>query len=116
MTTMIAILTALALTLQCGCQIPPGTQAATSGLGLVAEPLGSAPQAPKLHVGSVATQYSTPTPADAGPSMNRVQLVAPSIDHTATVTSGAVGRELEAAGDVLPRSLEALHSQPEQRE
>lgn len=98
-----------ALCLFSGCRIPDGTNVTTSGVGLIVEPFGSAPQAPKAAVGSFSNSFSLPAPAEAGPTINRIQVRAPGVDHTSTVTQGPVGQEMQAAGDVLPKSLEALH-------
>ena len=94
-----------------GCKVPQGTNVQTSGVGLHVQPFGASPAAPRLSLGSVAHSFSLPAPLDAGPTLNRVQISTAGIaDHTATIAQGGVGRELDFAGDVLPDSLEALHS------
>ncbi|NOX56526.1 MAG: hypothetical protein GXP27_19200 [Planctomycetes bacterium] len=94
-----------------GCTIPPGANVQTSGVGLRAEPLGSAPQAPKLAIGSFSSSYSLPAPVDAGPTLNRVgvQVRGLSIDHTATIAQGPIGEQIQAAGPHLTEALQALH-------
>ena len=92
-----------------GCQIPAGTNATLSGVGLLAEPFGSSPAAPKLAVGSFSQTFSLPAPKDAGPTLNRVQVSGPGIESVSTISQGPVGQEMKAAGDVLPATLKALH-------
>lgn len=94
----------------CGCQIPPGTHAQTAGIGLDVEPFGSAPNAPRARIGSFATQYSTPVPADSGASLNRTQLDGPlGVSQTSTQAIGAVGDQVGRGGETLVGVVGALH-------
>jgi len=102
---------ALSVVFVAGCKIADGTNVQTSGVGAVFEPLGSSPSAPRVSIGSIANSYSTPAPADAGPTLNRVgvNVRGMSIDHTATIAQGPIGEQLEAAGESLPDVLDKLH-------
>ena len=103
-------LCAIVIVLLAGCQIPVGTNAALSGVGVILEPLGSSPVAPKLTLGTISQTFSLPAPSDAGPTLNRTQIIGPAgLDQVTTISQGPVGQEMKAAGDVLPATLKALH-------
>ena len=94
----------------CGCTIPQGTHAQTAGIGIDLEPFGSSQRAPRARIGSFASQWSTPVPADAGPSLNRTDLEGPlGVKQTSTEAIGPVGAQVREGGDTLAKTVNALH-------
>ena len=93
-----------------GCKIPPGTTAQSSIFGIKINPLGQSPNAPQFVLGSSTQQFSTPVPADSGPSLNRSALEAPlGLRQTSTEALGPVGDQVKAGGETLVKTVEALH-------
>lgn len=94
--------------LSAGCAgLPAGTKASASGF--MFEPFGSSPTAPKAVVGIYS--YSTPDPSGSAPGINRVQIRSIFADHTSTNIHGRVGEEMQKAGDILPKTMNALHGE-----
>lgn len=108
--TLVWTAVCLLILFACGCHLPPGTHAQTTGVGIDFSPLGDSPESPKLRLGSFATQFATPVPADAGASFNRSDLHAPfGIRQTATEGLGALGREFKEGGQPLVEVIDRLH-------
>lgn len=94
----------------CGCSsiikdMPPGTNIQISTTGFRVAP--QAVDGP-IMLGQSTVSLQTPSPPDAGPSLNRNQVRAglTGVDVTSTVATGPVGEQIDAAGG--PLALEQL--------
>lgn len=93
-----------------GCEMPAGSKVQTGGIGVFLEPLGAAPAAPRVRLGSFSTIYHSPTPPDSGGSINRFGAVGPGFDMVGTVVdTNGVGTEFKEAGPSFPGIIKALH-------
>lgn len=108
-----AAVLAFIVTLFSGCSslkdLPPGSNIQVSTTGVRLSP--QAMDGPFI-LGQSTYAVQTPTPADAGPGLNRNQVKAglTGIEITSTVATGPVGEQINAAGG--PEALDRLLPRP----
>jgi hypothetical protein len=95
-----------------GCSSGKSYTREASGLGLLLEPLGSGPNAPRAALGSFAVSAMVKDKEDSQPLLNRVFIEGPlGAQHKATQGAGPVGDELAKAGSTLPAVVAAEHKE-----